>query len=104
MQAFFMASKSVTAMDRLVPSVFVPVLPGAINSVGRTLLWASFHASACSRPPDPNIKMFMKNTALVGGGEYRSRLLRIQLIIFDATFFVLCFRLLARLQVVHPLL
>jgi hypothetical protein len=40
------------------PSRPIPGFPGAQCSCARSELWASFHASACSRPPDPTTSTF----------------------------------------------
>jgi hypothetical protein len=36
----------------------VPALPGAMNNFPHKLLWLSFHAIACSLPPEPNKRIF----------------------------------------------
>src|SRR4051812_25873467 len=63
-------------------SVAVPPLPGATKTFCTRGLLASFHASACSRPPDPTTRIFMSvpevthagkdhgEAALVGGGDH----------------------------------
>src|SRR5258708_5846643 len=70
----------------------VPALPGATNTLPTRGLWAIFHASACSLPPEPTTRMFKVppsawsahrlvpevansgkdhgNAALVGGGDH----------------------------------
>src|SRR3954454_76859 len=40
------------------PSAAIPGFPGAACSSSRADAWLSFHASACSRPPDPTISTF----------------------------------------------
>ena len=43
--------------QRVFGTVAMPGLPGATTISSTSRLWASFHASACSRPPDPTKKM-----------------------------------------------
>jgi hypothetical protein len=40
-------------------SVAVPALPGATKTVSTRVDWATFQASACSRPPLPMINTFI---------------------------------------------
>ena len=54
-----MAGKSVTETGRLVPTWAVPGLPGAIYNSVQCGLAAIFQANACSRPPEPNNKIFI---------------------------------------------
>src|SRR4029079_15976379 len=51
-------------------SVAVPPLPGATNTFCTRGLCASFHASACSRPPDPTTSSFMSVPEMPCAGEY----------------------------------
>src|SRR4029078_8588503 len=63
-------------------SVAVPPLPGATNTFCTFALCASFHAMACSRPPEPMTRIFMSvaevpharehhgDAALVGRGDH----------------------------------
>ncbi|CAI8243754.1 MAG: Uncharacterised protein [Cryomorphaceae bacterium] len=55
----FMLSKSFTSILILVPTSAVPALPGAINNLLHELLFAIFHANACSLPPPPSINTFI---------------------------------------------
>ena len=41
-------------------SVAVPALPGATKTLSAKGDWRTFHASACSRPPFPIIKIFIE--------------------------------------------
>jgi hypothetical protein len=58
----------VAAKDLLTPHLAVPGLPGAMSSLVHKLLFDSFQASACSRPPEPSSKIFIGS----GYGEWRS--------------------------------
>ena len=61
-QAVAMASKSDTAIGKLVPHKAVPALPGAINKLVHNRLWLSFHAKVCSRPPEPIKRIFIDSS------------------------------------------
>jgi hypothetical protein len=61
MHACLIAEKSLTPIGRLVPNAAVPGLPGAIQSWLQCGLAVIFQASACSRPPEPRIKIFISN-------------------------------------------
>src|SRR6185503_4546401 len=50
-------------------SVAVPPLPGATKTFCTRGLWASFHASACSRPPDPITRSFISMPEVAHAGE-----------------------------------
>jgi len=52
-----MAARSLAAMCRLVESAAVPAFPGAQTIRGRNESCAIFHANACSRPPEPTMRM-----------------------------------------------
>ena len=54
-----MASKSVALMLTFSPTAVVPAFPGAMYSFSTFGLWAIFHASACSRPPEPSNNIFI---------------------------------------------
>src|SRR6185437_4320265 len=58
-QNFPMPSKSRGDRSTLVPHCVVPALPGAMYRAEQWLLCASFQASACSRPPEPNKSIFI---------------------------------------------
>src|SRR5271165_2903833 len=60
------ASMSSAAMPtlRTLGSSAVPALPGATNTSRARGDCAHFHASACSRPPPPTIRIFMGETGL----------------------------------------
>ena len=58
-QNTLMPSKSFTDRFTLMPCCKVPALPGAMNSLFKRLLCANFQANACSRPPEPNIRIFV---------------------------------------------
>jgi hypothetical protein len=60
-------------MGTLVPMLPVPPLPGAINSFLQSGLCFIFQASACSRPPDPRMSMFIKQVSKKVGGEIRRK-------------------------------
>src|SRR6185503_4781508 len=47
----------------------VPPLPGATKTFCTFGLWASFHARACSRPPDPITRSFMSVAEVPHAGE-----------------------------------
>src|SRR3954468_19058781 len=63
-------------------SVAVPALPGATKTLKTRGLDANFHASACSRPPEPMTRIFMsvpevphagehhRHSPFVGGGDH----------------------------------
>src|SRR6186997_1959716 len=51
-------------------SVAVPPFPGATNTLCTLALCASFHAIACSRPPEPMTRIFMSVTEMPHAGEY----------------------------------
>src|SRR3954466_11223013 len=51
-------------------SVAVPPLPGATNTFCTRGLAASFHASACSRPPLPMTRTFISVTEVPHAGEH----------------------------------
>ena len=53
------ASKSSAFIATFSPTSRVPALPGAMYSFSIFGLWAIFHASACSRPPEPNSNSFI---------------------------------------------
>lgn len=53
------ASKSVALMLTFSPTAVVPAFPGAMYSFSTFGLWAIFHASACSRPPEPSNNIFI---------------------------------------------
>ena len=59
-QAVLIPSKSVAWIERLVPQEAVPVFPGAMKREVQRGLWDIFQAKACSRPPDPSNKIFMR--------------------------------------------
>src|SRR6202012_1353041 len=61
------ASKSRGDSSMLVPHCVVPALPGAINRAEQWLLRDSFHAIACSRPPEPN------NSICISSPKFRIR-------------------------------
>src|SRR5687768_5281953 len=52
-------SSAATSTLRTRGSVAVPPLPGATSTSETLTDCAHFHASACSRPPDPTIRTFM---------------------------------------------
>ena len=54
-----MPSMSESWRLRFSPSSAVPALPGAARMASQDGDWASFQASACSRPPPPTIRMRM---------------------------------------------
>jgi hypothetical protein len=54
-----MLSKSFTPISTLFPTSAVPAFPGAINKLLQLLLFAIFHAKACSLPQLPNISTFI---------------------------------------------
>ena len=54
------ATGSVRATFFMRASSAVPPLPGATSTICMRLDCASFHASACSRPPEPTTRIFMK--------------------------------------------
>ena len=58
------AATSVAFTGRSSPCAAMPGLPGAHTSRVSSGDWAIFHASACSRPPDPTSRMFMAATPL----------------------------------------
>src|SRR4030095_11626884 len=49
----------------------VPPLPGATKTFCTFALCASFHAMACSRPPDPITRSFMSVAEVAHAGEDR---------------------------------
>src|SRR6185295_20144506 len=51
-------------------SVAVPPLPGATNTFCTFGLCASFHAIACSRPPEPMTRIFMSVAEVPHAREY----------------------------------
>src|SRR6185503_7310923 len=52
-------SSAATSTLRTRGSVAVPPLPGATSTSETFGDWAHFHASACSRPPEPTINTFI---------------------------------------------
>src|SRR5829696_5984563 len=46
----------------------IPALPGALHRRSTRGLAPIFHASACSRPPDPSRRMFIQDHAKVDVG------------------------------------
>ena len=55
-------SSAATSTLRTVRSVAVPPLPGATSTSETCGDCAHFHASACSRPPEPTIRIFMRRS------------------------------------------
>ena len=59
------AAGSVMATFFIRASSAVPPLPGATSTICMRLDCASFQASACSRPPEPTTRIFMKASGQV---------------------------------------
>src|SRR3954471_2299744 len=51
-------------------SVAVPPLPGATYTFWTFGVWASFEASACSRPPEPTTRSFISMPEVANTGKY----------------------------------
>src|SRR5690606_5442655 len=62
-------SSTSMAMFSTFASRAVPALPGATNTFSTSADWATFQASACSRPPLPMISTFMSCLASVSVAE-----------------------------------
>ncbi len=69
-------SKSSGSTGRFTAVSAVPGLPGATKSFSGLLLWASFHAIACSRAPDPRIRIFIFRSFPISKITFRMKLLR----------------------------
>ena len=63
-------SSAATLTLRTRGSVAVPPLPGATSTSETFGDCAHFHASACSRPPEPTIRIFMARLS-AGSGACR---------------------------------
>src|SRR5688572_7132993 len=52
-------------------SVAVPPLPGATRTSETLGDWAHFHANACSRPPEPTIRIFTMLVSTIRAARHR---------------------------------
>ena len=66
------ASESSGLSGWQVPRAAMPGLPGAACRSPSPVLWAIFHASACSRPPEPTMRTFTR-ASLIGASAPRPR-------------------------------
>ena len=64
-------SISIAGMGTHSAKAAMPALPGAQKSLVTRGLWAIFHASACSRPPLPMIRILIARSGVTVGEAFR---------------------------------